>query len=320
MRKASKMNKPFKTAEEQLSILKSRGLKIIDENNAKTFLIRRNYYSMINGYGQFFQSSTDVYIPNTTLLEIEKVYIFDKGFKSILYSHIMEVEKYLKATLAYYFCLEYPNPNDYLLITSYQNQRQHATKDISQLISNLQKVISDYSKSPNAIQYYLSKYGFVPLWVVIQYMFLGDVIKMFEYSSPRIQNNVSKEFAVFLQENTGNSNAKLFGKDLLQMLRHIKTIRNAVAHDNNIFFIRDRFNLPYIPEIHIPAGIDKSTPRNDIYQTILIMKCLISPREYSDLLNRTKSHFEEFDGTIDLIDSFKVISALGFPKDWYNKK
>lgn len=315
------MDKPFKTVEEQIEILKNRGIKIDDDDVAKAFLIRRNYYSMINGYGRFFQSSTDVYIPQTTLSEIEKVYIFDKGLKSILYSHIMEVEKYLKATLAYYFCLEYPNPNDYSLISSYQVQKNASTKNIANLLANVQRVISDYSskKTTNAIQYYLNKYGFVPLWVLIQYMFLGDVINMYEYSSPRIQNNVSKEFASFLQANTGNSKAKIHNKELLQILRHIKTIRNAVAHDNNIFFIRDRFNLPYISEIHIPAGVNIKNPRNDIFQTILIMKCLISPREYLELVSHINNHFDEFDKTIELIPSSKVISALGFPSDWHNK-
>lgn len=42
-------DKDFKTIEEQLEILRSRGLTISDESQAKDFLLRNNYYR-ISGY------------------------------------------------------------------------------------------------------------------------------------------------------------------------------------------------------------------------------------------------------------------------------
>ena len=312
------MDKPFKTATEQIEILKKRGICIKDDSEAASFLIRRNYYSMINGYGRFFQSSTDVYLPDTTLSEIEKVYIFDESLKSILYSHIMETEKYLKATLAYYFCMEHPNPNEYTSASSYHWKSQREFEDIMRLINNLQSVITDYStkKSANAIKYYMNTYGFVPLWVLIQYMYLRDVINMFSHCSPSTQNNIAKEFSSFLQLNTGERQAKVHSEDLLKVYRHIKTIRNAVAHDNNIFFYKDRFTLPYIAEIHNPKGIKPNQERNDIYQTFLIMQCLISPSEYSQLEQSLINCLNEFRRNIRIIDPETVITALGFPSNW----
>jgi len=312
------MEKPFKLVNEQIEILQSRGISITDIPSAETFLIRRNYYSMINGYSRFFEESSDVYIEGTTLREIEKVYIFDKALKATLYSHIMEVEKYLKAILSYYFCVEHPEPSDYTNTNSYVFGKTSEKEKVLKLITNIQRVIADYSgkRTNNAIKYYMNKHGFVPLWVLIQYMYFGDVILMYECCSQKIQNNVAKEFADFLQKNTHNENARLFSSDLIGILRHIKSIRNAVAHDNNLFFYRDGFSIPYVLPVHQPLGISSDKTRNDVFQTVVIMKCLISPTEYKNLICSLRSRFKDLKRCMKVINSNGVIQALGFPENW----
>ena len=47
-------SKPFKTIEEQIAILESRGLIIDSRETARRFLTRNNYYSLVNGYKEFF--------------------------------------------------------------------------------------------------------------------------------------------------------------------------------------------------------------------------------------------------------------------------
>ena len=48
------MSKPFKTLDEQISILKSRGLIIPDEEAAKLSLLCNNYYNVINYYSKLY--------------------------------------------------------------------------------------------------------------------------------------------------------------------------------------------------------------------------------------------------------------------------
>lgn len=71
------MSKPFKTVEEQIEILKSRGLIIQDEERALFFLKNNNYYELINGYKDFFidkdkteQEKKDVDIEMMLLLKM----------------------------------------------------------------------------------------------------------------------------------------------------------------------------------------------------------------------------------------------------------
>ena len=59
--------KDFKTIDEQIEILRSRGLTIEDETEAKDFLFRNNYYR-ISGYSLTLRKNDD--LPHSGILKI----------------------------------------------------------------------------------------------------------------------------------------------------------------------------------------------------------------------------------------------------------
>ena len=62
--------KVFKTIEEQLDILKSKGLTINDYDKAKTILLRENYF-FLNGYrSPFLVNGSKKFIPGATFEEL----------------------------------------------------------------------------------------------------------------------------------------------------------------------------------------------------------------------------------------------------------
>ena len=48
--------KPFRTVEEQTQILESRGLTFSDKDAAARFLLKENYYTVVDGYKDAFDS------------------------------------------------------------------------------------------------------------------------------------------------------------------------------------------------------------------------------------------------------------------------
>lgn len=315
-------NKPFKTADEQIQILESRGITIDDKDFATKFLISRNYYSMINDYGRFFTTSSDIYVPGTTLKDINYVYIFDKSIKTILFTHTLEFEKYLKSTLAYYFCKAHPKCNDYLNIDSYKHNNQGQIDNVLSLINNIKNVISDYSSEdcpPNGIKHYQRKYGEIPLWVTIQFMYLGDVIYMFHCSDDSVQNDVSKVFSEFIQGHNGNDKSIIINSSALyKIMLVVKDIRNCVAHNNRILNLSVSRSLPYIPKIHSPLGISKRTTRSDLYNILLVFQCLISPDEYDNMIGAFKNRIKDLKNKTTVIDYNIITQSLGLPHDWIN--
>ena len=77
------MPKEFKTIDEQLDILKSRGL-IIPENlldDARVFLKKNNYYR-ISGYSLTLRNH-DIFYPNTSFRNIMDIYNFDRELRNM---------------------------------------------------------------------------------------------------------------------------------------------------------------------------------------------------------------------------------------------
>ena len=75
--------KEFKTYQEQIDLLKSRGLVISDENFAMEKLKEDNYYNIINGYKELFitPGTKDNFINDVTFEEIYALYDFDRVLK-----------------------------------------------------------------------------------------------------------------------------------------------------------------------------------------------------------------------------------------------
>lgn len=61
--------KKFSSIEEQIELLKKRGLNIPDEDKAARYLLTNNYYNIINGYSKYFQESEDTYIAMLHLMK-----------------------------------------------------------------------------------------------------------------------------------------------------------------------------------------------------------------------------------------------------------
>ena len=72
-------DKDFKTIDEQIEILRSRGLTIEDEAEAKDFLLRNNYYR-VSGYSLTLRKN-DVFAKSATFQNIEDIYNFDHEFR-----------------------------------------------------------------------------------------------------------------------------------------------------------------------------------------------------------------------------------------------
>lgn len=76
--------KTFKTLDEQIKILESKGLKINDYEKAKEILFRENYF-FINGYRHLLISDDngERFENGTTFNELYAVFLFDRKLRNI---------------------------------------------------------------------------------------------------------------------------------------------------------------------------------------------------------------------------------------------
>ncbi|CEA10595.1 Abi family protein [Mycoplasma capricolum subsp. capripneumoniae] len=111
-----KRPKEFKTFEEQIEILKSRGLIISNEQKAIEILKQENYYNIVNGYKDLFlkkslDNNKDIFIENTNFDELYSLFLFDRELRSILLKYILIFERDFKTIIAYNFSKKYNKNN-----------------------------------------------------------------------------------------------------------------------------------------------------------------------------------------------------------------
>lgn len=86
-------DKPFKTFDEQLEILKNRGLSINDMDFAKIVLQDISYYTVVNGYKNslILNCNSDNFIPGTSFEILYTLHMVNISFSSVLLKYISYV-------------------------------------------------------------------------------------------------------------------------------------------------------------------------------------------------------------------------------------
>ena len=78
--------KIFKTIDEQIEILRSKGMVFEDYDKAREILLRENYF-FLNGYrSPFLMNGTKRFIEGTTFEELYSLFTFDRFFRNIIFS------------------------------------------------------------------------------------------------------------------------------------------------------------------------------------------------------------------------------------------
>ena len=94
-------DKGFKTLDEQIEILQSRGLRIDDEEKAKQFLLRNNYYR-ISGYSLTLRKN-DTFSKSASFQNIVDIYSFDHELRHIILQYLEIIEVQMKSVYAHEF-------------------------------------------------------------------------------------------------------------------------------------------------------------------------------------------------------------------------
>lgn len=159
-------NKSFKTIDEQIELLKSRGMSFHDENQAKHYLLNLNYYRL-SGYWLPFKQSDESFNPNLYFEDIINIYLFDSGLKALLYQALETIEISAKTKFAYY--LSQAHGAHPLKVENFTNDYYFA-----QSYAKLQSEI-ERQRDRDFIKHYREKYSdeLPPLWVCVEVMTFG---------------------------------------------------------------------------------------------------------------------------------------------------
>ena len=128
--------KPFKSYDEQIALLRERGLIITDDVYARDVLKRMNYYRF-SAYSLTLREN-DRFFPEVTLQDMVALYDFDQEFRSIIFKYGAVVETVARAYIAYYHARQH-GPIGYLNNQNFESEQYHAV-----FLSTLNREISKF--------------------------------------------------------------------------------------------------------------------------------------------------------------------------------
>lgn len=310
--------KPFKTLDEQVDLLKKRGLIFSDESNAKYVLLLNNYYNIINCFAKFFMNPDDTFKHGTSFDEIVAVRRYDKEVKMIFFKSIIQIENYFKSILAYRFSEKFPSPDyPYLNVSNFQ---QNDILSAVKLITTIAKAIEHNSKiKGNPIYHYKNNHSTIPFWIITNYMNFGQLVTFYKNLDCSLQNVIAKDFSSFLCENLSVPSVQINPPALISILNNVVEVRNVVAHNNKLLNCSCKNHIHYIKQLHSAYNINNTDQQQSVYHVFIAMQALMPKKHYDILHNALKAKTKDLEAELNTISIDDILDSLGFPLQWHNK-
>ena len=300
--------KEFKTYQEQIKILESRGIRFdsVEEENAGISILKElGYYNLINGYKEMFLSdpanNSDSYIPGTKLTEIRDLYIFDRKLREIFLKYILQVEVTLKSHISYTFSELYGHEN-YLVYNNFDTTLRDAYSKITKLIAKIQSEISNKSNDPS-ISHYLVKYGYIPLWVLSNIITLGTLSKFYSLMKQKDRQEVSRQY-------------KVMDNQLKSIMYYLSNIRNYCAHGNRLYCYKSNQRLVTLPAYSMIYGNSDTCGKNDLFAAVISLKYLLPDTVFRSFIDDIKLAFTGFLPNTAIVTERSLCDRMGFPENW----
>ncbi len=302
------ISKDFKTIDEQISILEYKGLTINDKEFAHQVLLRENYF-FLNGYRHLFLKSNNDrrFIENTTFEELYSLFLFDRQFRNIIFKNLLIIENNIKSITAYQLSKKYGyKESDYLKPKNFTNIPEKS-RQVNDLIKKMKRQVRVNAPQHSATMHYVSNYGYIPLWVLMKVLSFGIVSEMLAILKKEDQLAIADIYDIPVDS-------------LINYLPILANYRNLCAHEDILFENRTQRELDDTI-YHKMLGISKMDGeyvygKNDIFALIIIIKQLIKPNEFKNLVEEIDHALNNLEYNLKTITIVKVLDRMGFPENW----
>lgn len=286
--------KEYKTNEELIDYLSSKGVVITDKKDALQKIERYTYYSIVNSYKSIFKDKNNNYINDVCFDEIYALFEFDKNLKNIMLKFCLEIETVIKSAMANQISKVY-GVKDYLNTSNWDNSIDDDIKEI--LFEKINNEIKKDYKVHTAVTHYIDKYGFVPPFVLVKILTFGVASSYYGLLKQSDRQAIAKYF-------------KISDKLLKQILKNLTTIRNIAAHSDRLYNYTSKFYLSFKL---IDSTYMKQDNITNLYMVIRCMEKLLTKEQYEKLYNSILEEISKLGEKLNSIEISNIIQRMGFP-------
>lgn len=316
--------KEFKTYNQQLIILRNRGMNVPTDGKPKRFLEQENYYNVINGYKDLFLQkdgagnplSPEIYLPGTHFNELKALFLFDRELRNLFLRYILKFESLFKTTYAYEFSKQYRNPNSYLDLKNYT--RDHPEQVVRQ-IHVLTGTIKDKATKDGAIKHYIQNHESVPLWVLVNYLTLGNMSYLFSALKSAEKATIAKVFSDRYNKQYktlgGSNQLKLREKDVIAALKILGLVRNQCAHEERLF--NTIYKNIYISNVRQYLNV-VGCSNDRLVAAVLYLRVFLSKNDFLEFKKELRRIIEKYDSKFITVPFDDVLKCMGLDKALLN--
>ena len=305
--------KEHKTFNQQLTILRNRGVVVPTNGKPKRFLEQENYYNVINGYKDLFlvkgsnnqPVEPEIYQEGTHFNELKALFLFDRELRILLLKYLLIFENSIKTTVAYEFSKKYPRKNAYLDIANFVD---NDPKKVLQQISILTKTIHDKVDRTGAIKHYIEEHGEVPLWVLVNFLTMGNIANFYNILTDSTKNIIAKFYTDKYRTQNKDNTFRLSSADLSACLKVANLVRNICAHDERLYNVNLR-NVR-ISQIANHFGIRRYDNKRFIV-LILFLKIVLDKKDFQRLYKALRNLFNQYADEFKTVVFDDILNTMG---------
>jgi abortive infection bacteriophage resistance protein len=295
------MSKPAHTIEEQIALLKSRGMRFKDESKAPHFLQNISFYRL-KGYWWDMQAdrTTHQFHAETYFEDVINRYNFDRHLRLILFDAIERIEVALRTQMIHHLSLGigpcwYQDPK---IVTDQVKQAKNLSKLFDEFGYSQEIFIIDHKKKHPE--------NYPESWKIMEIASFGTLSKFYK----NLKHDLPEKAAI----------AKGMGlnlhKELSSWLEAIGYVRNIIAHHSRLWS-RDMVKRPIL-NLKNPTGLWLNLPLTEVQQKkpFLIISCMLFLCNKVTPNHQIKSKILQLFGENPSMPIYK----LGFFNNWEKQK
>lgn len=304
--------KIFKTLDEQVDILRNKGLTIKDEKRTREILLRENYF-FISGYRHLFttKENKDKFLPGTTFEELYATFLFDRAIRNTFFKNILIVENNIKSITSYQLSRKYGfKEKDYLDPKNF-SQDSLQSRQVYDVLNKVRRQIRVNGRKHSATFHYIEHYGYIPFWILVKVLSFGIMAEFYDILKYEDQEDISNFYKI--------------SPDVLSVyLSLLSNFRNVCAHEDILYDHRTQRIIPdsrFHKSLNIPEDEDGYIyGKNDLFSLVIIMKVMLSKDDFNEMIDEIKREVTILDEAIDVVPLDTILNRIGFPNNWYEIK
>lgn len=217
--------KPSLTFDQQLELLRGRGLEIDDPVRAHHWLRKISYYRLSAYFLPFKDAQR--FRPGTRFDQIAGLYIFDRKLRLLIMDAIERIEIAIRTSITYEIAHSY-GPFGHADVANFAPEFDHA-KFMEEL------AVEERRAQETFVAHFRDKYAeeaHLPVWMATELLSFGAVSKLYKALHPKVRQRIAGDFRVDSQF-------------LASWLHVLSYVRNVCAHHkrlwNREFAVKPRF-------------------------------------------------------------------------------